>query len=135
MANIFKYVVSMRDVDATGFVFHPRYCEFFSAARESFAKNNNIEFNKLINLYGVFFVVHSLNIQFSKSAQIGDCLKIHTKIIKCNAQKLVLNQEIYVEENLRYIVSQQTTLVCLNSKTKELVAFPNNLSILINNNI
>ncbi len=127
MEDLYEYVVSMRDTDATGFVFHPRYLEIFTVARESFAFNNRIDFTTLTKDFGLHFAVYDLKIRFFRSASIGEVLRIETKIAKINESRVVLNQDMFLNERpLKLIAKQEITLVgvgLIDNKIKRLPKF------------
>jgi len=133
MEDIYEYIVSMRDTDATGFVFHPRYGEIFTTARESFVKKLGFAYSDLVEKYELFFVVHNIKIRFVQPAKIGQVLFIHSSVLKLNELKIVVQQEIYSDKKLvNKICNQEITLVGMDCKKLELRRLPPNLLLSIN---
>jgi acyl-CoA thioester hydrolase len=90
------YVVSMRDTDATGLVFHPRYLEILTAAREDLADKLHINFEALSKEYQSMLVVKDLELKFLKPAFLRNQLLIRTLISRVLNAKVVIEQEIYI---------------------------------------
>lgn len=133
MEDFFEYIVSMRDTDATGFVFHPKYLEIFTVAREAFAKKYKFDFKSTIERLGIFLVVYNLKIKYLGSAEIGQILYIKSRIIKISNLKITLLQEIYSDSILsKKITEQEVSLVFLNKISKLPVQIPREIVALSN---
>ena len=62
----------MRDTDATGIVFHPRYLEILTAARESLAKQIGLDQTNILKHYGCVLVAHSIDVKFFQPCYLGE---------------------------------------------------------------
>ena len=84
----------MRDTDATGLVFHPRYLEILTAARESLAKQIGLDQTSILKLYGCVLVAHAIDIKFYQPCYLGEEVIVKTKIDRSHIAKIYITQEI-----------------------------------------
>ena len=84
MTDIFKYNfrVCYADTDTGGVVYHSKYLDICERARGEFLRSKGIIQTKLIEEFGVFFVVKSLTIDYKKPAKLDNLLTVETKIIE-----------------------------------------------------
>jgi acyl-CoA thioester hydrolase len=90
----FNYTISMRDTDATGIVFHPRYLEILTAARESLAKQIGLDQTNILKQYGCALVAHSIDVKFYQPCYLGEEIIVKTKIDRSHIAKIYITQEI-----------------------------------------
>jgi len=94
LLHLFNYTISMRDTDATGIVFHPRYLEILASARESLASQIGLDQNNILKKYGCVLVAHAIDVKFYKPCYLGEKIHVKTKIDRSHIAKIYLNQEI-----------------------------------------
>ena len=90
----FNHTISMRDTDATGIVFHPRYLEILTAARESLAKQIGLDQTNILKQYGCALVAHSIDVKFYQPCYLGEEIIVKTKIDRSHIAKIYITQEI-----------------------------------------
>jgi acyl-CoA thioester hydrolase len=94
LMHLFNYTVSMRDTDATGIVFHPRYLEILTSARESLASQIGLDQNNILKKYGCVLVAHAIDVKFYQPCYLGEKIHVKTKFDRSHIAKIYLNQEI-----------------------------------------
>jgi acyl-CoA thioester hydrolase len=104
------YVVSMRDTDATGLVFHPRYLEILTAAREDLADKLGINFEALSKECQSMLVVKDLELKFLKPVFHRNQLLIRTLISRVFNAKVVILQEIYICNAAERVLAMKSLL-------------------------
>ena len=97
----FPYTVSMRDTDATGFVFHARYLEILTTARERLAERIGLDFETLKLKYDAMLVVRNIKVDYYKPAYLQSRIIVKTRVEKAFNAKITVAQKIYLIEDLK----------------------------------
>ena len=90
--------VYYEETDCGGIVYHSNYLNFCERARselffqKGLSPHNNDE----------FFVVKSVQADYIKSAVFGDIIDVNTKLIEKKSASIVMNQEIFRNEELLF---------------------------------
>jgi YbgC/YbaW family acyl-CoA thioester hydrolase len=84
----------MRDTDATGIVYHPKYLEILNYAREEFLLELGILPEELKIGLGVELVVYNVALKFRRRSQVNTMLRIETCWPTITSQKIKISQEI-----------------------------------------
>jgi len=114
--------VYYENTDAGGVVYHAQYLNFLERGRTEWLRILGFEHMTLLQEYNCVFVVHSMQIQFKKSAKLDDLLTITSQITKTGRgsveflQTIQLNQQKLVEANLK--------LACVDAQTFKPIAVP-----------
>lgn len=114
--------VYYENTDAGGVVYHAQYLNFMERGRTEWLRILGFEHMTLLQEYNCVFVVHSMQIQFKKSAKLDDLLTITSQITKTGRgsveflQTIQLNQQKLVEANLK--------LACVDARTFKPIAVP-----------
>ena len=95
----FPYKVSMRDTDATGLVFHPRYLEILTNARENILETIGLNHKFIVNHFQAMLVVRDVNVSFIKPAFLHSKLIIRSKVEKLLNAKISISQNIYLDDD------------------------------------
>ena len=124
----FNYTISMRDTDATGIVFHPRYLEILTAARESLAKQIGLDQTNILKHYGCVLVAHSLDVKFFQPCYLGEEIIVKTKIDRSHIAKIYITQEIEKADLAKNkVLNANLTLVYIDKKTMQPAPIPKEL--------
>lgn len=120
----YSYVVSMRDTDATGLVFHPRYLEILTAAREDLADKLHINFETLSREFKSMLVVKGMELNFLKPAFLRNQLLIKTCIEKVVNAKVIILQEIYISVDGVHLLVMKSSLTYAHISRETLLPIP-----------
>ena len=128
MSEIFEYYfrVCYADTDAGGVVYHGKYFDICERARDEFLRSKGIIQTKLIDDYGVAFVVKSAKIDYKRPAKLDDLLRIETKVVENTGIVLKINQKIF-DENNEQKIELDIEVVCLN-KSFRLTKIPKSIN-------
>ncbi|WP_236824140.1 YbgC/FadM family acyl-CoA thioesterase [Bartonella sp. WD16.2] len=117
--------VYVADTDFSGVVYHARYLEFFERGRSEFLRNigcNNIELASGtqspsgIQREKLFFVVHRIDITYSRPAHMDDLLTVKTRLEGVQGARFFMNQQIMRDNIL--LVEAKVTLAIMNQAGK-----------------
>ncbi|WP_039952442.1 YbgC/FadM family acyl-CoA thioesterase [Bartonella melophagi] len=116
--------VYVADTDFSGVVYHARYLEFFERGRSEFLRNigcNNVELASGARFASgtgekLFFVVHRINITYSRPAHIDNLLTVKTRLECVQGARFFMNQQIMRGNTL--LVEAKVTLAIMNQAGK-----------------
>jgi acyl-CoA thioester hydrolase len=115
--NIYHTVkVSYEDKDAGGVVYYANYLKYLERARTEALSTIGLSNLKIKDKFGSLIIVKSCNIEFKKSAQLEDELKIRSFVKSVTKTSFFMNQIITNGGNT--IVESQVHLVFVNEKGK-----------------
>ena len=114
--------VYYENTDAGGVVYHAQYLNFMERARTEWLRILGFEHTTLMQAYGCVFVVHSMQIQFKKSAKLDDLLTITSQIAKIGHSSVEFLQTIQL--NKQTLVDAQLKLACVDALTFKPIAVP-----------
>ena len=104
------------DTDAGGVVYYANYLKYLERARTEALSTIGLSNLKIKDKFGAQIIVKSCNIEFKKSAQLEDELKIRSFVKSVTKTSFFMNQIITNGENT--IVESQIHLVFVNEKGK-----------------
>tara|TARA_R110001592_G_scaffold93088_1_gene270546 strand:+ start:6191 stop:6601 length:411 start_codon:yes stop_codon:yes gene_type:complete len=110
--SYFPLRVYIEDTDAGGIVFYANYLKYFERARTEFFRARGFELRKGIT-ENINYVVHSLSVQYKKSARLDDELVVSTEVIKTGKTFLIFNQQVFNKENA-LLVDAEVKIACLH---------------------
>ena len=108
--------VYYEDTDAGGVVYYANYLKYLERARTEALSTIGLSNLKIKDKFGALIIVKSCNIEFKKSAQLEDELKIRSFVKSVSKTSFFMNQIITNGENT--IVESKIHLVFVNEKGK-----------------
>ena len=115
--NFFYNVkVYYEDTDAGGVVYYANYLKYLERARTEALSTIGLSNIQIKDKFGALIIVKSCNIEYKKSAQLEDELKIRSFVKSVTKTSFFMNQTITNGENT--IVESQIHLVFVNEKGK-----------------
>jgi YbgC/YbaW family acyl-CoA thioester hydrolase len=84
----------MRDTDATGIVFHPKYLEIATAARESFVDALGFSAGLAEATRNQRLVAYNLSMRFRGQCFLRDNLVVATSVVGLTKSKIKITQQI-----------------------------------------
>ena len=115
--NFFHDVkVYYEDTDAGGVVYYANYLKYLERARTEALSTIGLSNLQIKDKFGALIIVKSCNIEYKKSAQLEDKLKIRSFIKSVTKTSFYMNQIITNGETI--IVEAQVHLVFVNEKGK-----------------
>ena len=115
--NFFHNVkVYYEDTDAGGVVYYANYLKYLERARTEALTTIGLSNLQIKNKFGALIIVKSCNIEYNKSSQLEDELKIRSFIKSVTKTSFYMNQIITNGETI--IVEAQVHLVFVNEKGK-----------------
>ena len=115
--NFFHNVkVYYEDTDAGGVVYYANYLKYLERARTEALSTIGLSNLQIKDKFGAQIIVKSCNIEYKKSAQLEDELKIRSFIKSVTKTSFYMNQIITNDETT--ITEAQVHLVFVNEKGK-----------------
>ena len=115
--NFFHNVkVYYEDTDAGGVVYYANYLKYLERARTEALSTIGLSNLQIKDQFGSQIIVKSCNIEYKKSAQLEDELKIRSFVKSVTKTSFYMNQIITNDETT--IVEAQVHLVFVNEKGK-----------------
>ena len=115
--NFFHNVkVYYEDTDAGGVVYYANYLKYLERARTEALSTIGLSNLQIKDKFGAQIIVKSCNIEYKKSAQLEDKLKIRSFVKSVTKTSFYMNQIITNDETT--IVEAQVHLVFVNEKGK-----------------
>ena len=115
--NFFHNVkVYYEDTDAGGVVYYANYLKYLERARTEALSTIGLSNLQIKDKFGALIIVKSCNIEYKKSAQLEDELKIRSFIKSVTKTSFYMNQIITNYKTI--IVEAQVHLVFVNEKGK-----------------
>ena len=108
--------VYYEDTDSGGVVYYANYLKFLERARTEAITKIGLSNRKIKEDLGLFIIVKSCNIEYKKSAQLEDELKIRSFVKSVTKTSFFMNQIITRGEDT--IVEAQVHLVFVNKESK-----------------
>ena len=108
--------VYYEDTDAGGVVYYANYLKYLERARTEALSTIGLSNLKIKDKFGALIIVKSCNIEFKKSSQLEDELKIRSFIKSVTKTSFYMNQIITNGETT--IVEAEVHLVFVNEKGK-----------------
>ena len=111
-----KVKVYYEDTDAGGVVYYANYLKYLERARTEALSTIGLSNLQIKDKFDAQIIVKSCNIEYKKSAQLEDELKIRSFVKSVTKTSFFMNQIITNGENI--IVESQIHLVFVNEKGK-----------------
>jgi tol-pal system-associated acyl-CoA thioesterase len=114
--------VYYEDTDAGGVVYHSQYLNFMERARTEWLRALGFEQAELRASFNILFVVHSMQIQFKKSARFDELLKVETRLAQLKLGSFECAQIIMREEE--QLIQAQVKIACVDAVTYKPTGIP-----------
>ena len=111
-----KVKVYYEDTDSGGVVYYANYLKFLERARTEALFSIGYSNKKIKDNHGSLIIVKACNIEYKKSANLEDELKVRSFVKSITKTSFFMNQIITKEEET--IVEAQVHLVFVNKKGK-----------------
>ena len=108
--------VYYEDTDAGGVVYYANYLKYLERARTEALSTIGLSNIQIKEKFGALIIVKSCNIEYKKSAQLEDELKIRSFVKSVKKTSFFMNQIITNGDST--IVEAQVHLVFVNEKSK-----------------
>ena len=113
---ICKIKVYYEDTDAGGVVYYANYLKFLERARTDALSDIGLSNIKIKNDFGALIIVKSCNIDFNKSANLEDELKVVSFVTSFSKTSFTMSQVVTRNDDI--IVNAKVHLVFINEKSK-----------------
>jgi len=114
--------VYYEDTDAGGVVYHSQYLNFMERARTEWLRSLGFEQAALRADLNVLFVVHSMQIQFKKSARFDDLLSVETQLTQLRLGSFECAQTVLRDKEI--LIQAQVKIACVNAETYKPMGIP-----------
>ena len=111
-----KIKVYYEDTDSGGVVYYANYLKFLERARTEALFSIGFSNKKIKDQFNSLIIVKSCNIEYKKSAQLEDELKVRSFVKSITKTSFFMNQIISKENDI--IVESQVHLVFVNKDVK-----------------
>ena len=108
--------VYYEDTDAGGVVYYANYLKYLERARTEALSTIGLSNTQIKEKFGALIIVKSCNIEYKKSAQLEDELKIRSFVKSVTKTSFFMNQ--IITNGKSTIVEAQVHLVFVNEKGK-----------------
>ena len=108
--------VYYEDTDAGGVVYYANYLKYLERARTEALSTIGLSNIQIKEKFGALIIVKSCNIEYKKSAQLEDELKIRSFVKSVTKTSFFMNQIITIGD--KTIIEAQVHLVFVNEKGK-----------------
>ena len=108
--------VYYEDTDAGGVVYYANYLKYLERARTEALSTIGLSNIQIKEKFGALIIVKSCNIEYKKSAQLEDELKIRSFVKSVTKSSFFMNQIITIGD--KTIIEAQVHLVFVNEKGK-----------------
>ena len=108
----FPVRVYYEDTDAAGVVYYANYLKFMERARTEWLSSLGFELAAIEREHGVVFVVHRVEIDFRRPAQLSDRLDVTLTLVELGRARLVADQA--VRRGAEILTQARVTLACLD---------------------
>jgi len=119
--------VYYEDTDAGAVVYHSQYLNFMERARTEWLRSIGFEQTFLRESLNVLFVVHSMQIQFKKSARLDDMLSVSSQLTQLRLGSFECHQKISREEEL--LIEAQVKIACVDALTFKPMGIPTQIKL------
>ena len=114
--------VYYENTDAGGVVYHSQYLNFMERARTEWLRYLGFEQEYLKASLNIVFVVHSMQIQFKKSAKLDDLLTVSNQMITLGRGSFECHQTILLEQQV--LIVAQVKIACVDALTFKPTGIP-----------
>ena len=113
--------VYIEDTDAGGIVYYVNYLKYFERARTEHMRALGFGKQALLG-QDIMFVVHSLNVDYRRSAELDDELEVFARVTQCGRASLLFRQGVL--RNGEEICGGEISVACVDPQTRKPRALP-----------
>ena len=114
--------VYYQDTDAGGVVFHAQYLAFMERARTELLNEAGIDVARVVEEYGLMFVVHEINVKYHTPARLNDLLAVSAEVVTMGRASFRFRQ--LVERGDELLVEADITLALVDRETMKPTRMP-----------
>ena len=111
MKTTVKIKIRGYHIDHFQHVNNARYLEFLEEGRWHYSEKNNLI--SIFHQKGISHVTVNININYKRSAVVGEILRIETSVIKKNRKSVTMLQQVFLNDTDTVIADAQVTNVFL----------------------
>ena len=115
-AFVWPVRVYWEDTDAGGVVYHASHVRFLERARSEWLRSLGIAQGELRTQSGIIFVVHRMEMDFLKPAQLDDVLHVSVRITVARGASFTVVQELWCESETQVRVAARVRIACLDAE-------------------
>jgi acyl-CoA thioester hydrolase len=119
------------DTDSGGVVYHSNYLKFMERARTEWLRDFEIDQKALKDNLNLMFVVHEIDIKFTRPAVFNDEIEVQTKLEKLGLVKIELEQKIF--RSTEILTESRVVVASVNSFSMKPMRIPNEIKLLMEN--
>jgi acyl-CoA thioester hydrolase len=119
------------DTDSGGVVYHSNYLKFMERARTEWLRDFEIDQKALKDNLNLMFVVHEIDIKFTRPAVFNDEIEVQTKLEKLGSVKIELEQKIF--RSTEILTESRVVVASVNSISMKPMRIPNEIKLLMEN--
>lgn len=119
------------DTDSGGVVYHSNYLKFMERARTEWLRDFKVDQKALKDNLNLMFVVHEIDIKFTRPAVFNDEIEVQTKLEKLGSVKIELEQKIFRSSEV--LIESRVVVASVNSILMKPMRIPNVIKLLMEN--
>ena len=127
-SRVFEWntIVDFADTDAGGVVYYARYLEWAERARASLLRDCGLS-NQHLWQQGLVFIVTRVEMDFKQSARLDEEIRLETSVSKIKGVRIILNQNVYHQDNNTLLCSCIVTCACLDHQKHKPIKIPTSI--------
>lgn len=114
-----EFRVYIEDTDAGGIVYYVNYLKFMERARTEMLRDLGFQKAAMFD-DDAMFVVTGVNVNYRRSAELDDLLRVESSIVKLKRVSAIVQQAVYCDEEC--LVSGEITIACVQRSSRKPVA-------------
>ena len=117
--------VYYEDTDSGGVVYYANYLKFMERARTEWLRSLGFEQDALMERDGVIFAVHSVRLEFFKSARFNDQLHVSVIIARLRKASMAFRQDVIRRGGgVQVLCRGQIEIACISAASLKPTAIP-----------
>ncbi|UCD88740.1 MAG: acyl-CoA thioesterase [Desulfobacterales bacterium] len=129
MKTTVKIKIRGYHIDHFQHVNNARYLEFLEEGRWHYSEKNNLI--SIFHQKGISHVTVNININYKRSAVVGEVLRIETSVIRKNRKSVTMLQQVFLNDTDILIADAQVTNVFLHIKSGNVMRINEELNSLL----
>ena len=129
MKTTVKIKIRGYHIDHFQHVNNARYLEFLEEGRWHYSEKNNLI--SIFHQKGISHVTVNININYKRSAVVGEVLRIETSVIRKNRKSITMLQQVFLNDTDILIADAQVTNVFLHIKSGNVMRINEELNSLL----
>ena len=129
MKTTVKIKIRGYHIDHFQHVNNARYLEFLEEGRWHYSEKNNLI--SILHQKGISHVTVNININYKRSAVVGEVLRIETSVIRKSKKSVTMLQQVFLNDTDILIADAQVTNVFLHIKSGNVMRINEELNALL----